>query len=42
VVLNVVLHERAHGTVHVEVEAPRFDGEVPLTADRSATIHERG
>jgi YihY family inner membrane protein len=41
VVLNVILHERAHGTVHVEVEAPRFGGEVPITADRSAVVQER-
>jgi membrane protein len=41
VVLNVVLHEREHGTVHVEVQAPRFDGEVPVAADRSAAVvHE--
>ena len=25
-VVNVVVHERAHGTVRVEVEAPRFEG----------------
>jgi membrane protein len=41
VVLNVVLHERTHGTVRVEVEAPRFDGQVPLAADRSAVIVSR-
>ena len=41
VVLNVVLHERAHGTVRVEVEAPRFDGEVPGAADRSAVVLPR-
>lgn len=38
VALNVVLHERAHGTVHVEVSVPRFDGEVPMEADRSAVV----
>ncbi len=36
--LNVVLHERRCGTVHVEVEAPRFDGEVPVAANRSAIV----
>lgn len=41
VVLNVVLHERSHGTVRVEVEAPRFDGEVPVAADRSAVVLPR-
>lgn len=38
VVLNVVLYEREHGTVHVEVAVPRFEGEVPLEADRSAVV----
>lgn len=41
VVLNVVLYERDHGTVRVEVEAPRFDGEVPIAADRSAVVQAR-
>jgi membrane protein len=41
VVLNVVRHERSHGTVRVEVEAPRFDGEVPVAADRSAVVLPR-
>jgi membrane protein len=41
VVLNVVLHERRDGTVHVEVEAPRFPGEVPVSADRSAIVQPR-
>lgn len=38
VALNVVLHERAHGTLHVEVSVPRFEGEVPMEADRSAVV----
>jgi membrane protein len=38
VVLNVVLHERHHGIVHVEVAVPRFEGEVPVEADRSAVV----
>ncbi len=40
-VLNVVLHEHHHGTVTVEVAAPRFEGEVPVTGDRSAIVQER-
>ncbi len=38
VALNVVLFERRHGVVHVEVAVPRFDGEVPVEADRSAVV----
>jgi membrane protein len=38
VVLNVLRYEAAHGTVHVEVEAPRFDGQVPTRANRSAVV----
>jgi len=38
VALNVVRHEREHGVVHVEVAAPRFEGEVPVAADRSAVV----
>lgn len=41
VCLNVVLWERRHGTVRVEVAAPRFDGEVPLAANRSGVVVER-
>nr|MBA2279814.1 YihY/virulence factor BrkB family protein [Acidimicrobiia bacterium] len=41
VVLNVVRYEQSHGTVRVEVEAPRFEGEVPLLADRSAVVEPR-
>ena len=33
-VLNVVRWEEAQGTVTVEIEVPRMDGQVPLTADR--------
>lgn len=36
--LNVVLHEREHGTVRVEIDVPRFPGEVPLRADRSGSV----
>jgi len=38
VCLNVVLHERRYGVVHVEVAVPRFEGEVPVEADRSAVV----
>jgi membrane protein len=38
VALNVVLHERRHGVVHVEVAVPRIEGEVPIEADRSAVV----
>ena len=41
VVLNVIRYERRHGTVHVEVEAPRFAGDVPLAASRGAVIEHR-
>jgi membrane protein len=41
VCLNVVLHERTHGVVHVEVAVPKFDGEVPVEADRSAVVKRR-
>jgi membrane protein len=41
VCLNVVLHERAHGTVTVEIEVPRFAGEVPLQAERSGAVKPR-
>lgn len=40
VCLDVVLHERRYGVVHVEVAAPRFEGEVPVEADRSAMVKE--
>lgn len=38
VALNVVLYEHRHGVAHVEVAVPRFEGEVPLEADRSAVV----
>lgn len=41
VVLNVTLHERDHGTVRVEVDAPRFPGDVALHANRSGQVDER-
>jgi uncharacterized BrkB/YihY/UPF0761 family membrane protein len=36
--LNVVLYERQRGTVTVEVEAPRFPGEVPTGATRRGVV----
>jgi membrane protein len=36
--LNVVLYERERGTVTLEVEAPRFPGEVPVEATRSGVV----
>jgi membrane protein len=41
VCLDVVLWERSHGVVRVEVNAPRFDGEVPLAANRSGVVVRR-
>jgi membrane protein len=38
---NVVRYERAAGTVTVELEVPRVDGEVPLTATRGGAVDER-
>lgn len=38
--LNVVLHERRHGTVTVAIKVPRIEGEVPLTATRGGAVAE--
>ena len=40
-VLNVVQYEAAAGTVTVEIEVPRIQGEVPLTANRGGAVEER-
>jgi membrane protein len=40
-VLNVVQYEAAAGTVTVEIEVPRIEGEVPLTANRGGAVEER-
>jgi uncharacterized BrkB/YihY/UPF0761 family membrane protein len=40
-VLNVVRYEQRAGTVTVEIEVPRIDGEVPLTANRGGAVDER-
>jgi membrane protein len=37
---NVVLHERRHGTVTVEIKVPRLEGEVPLEANRGGAVAE--
>jgi len=40
-VLNVVRYEAAAGTVTVEIEVPRIEGEVPLSANRGGAVDER-
>ena len=40
-VLNVVRYEAAAGTVTVEIEVPRIEGEVPLRATRGGAVAER-
>lgn len=40
-VLNVLRYESSAGTVTVELEAPRIDGKVPLTANRGGAVEER-
>lgn len=40
-VLNVHRWEQDRGTVTVDVEVPRMDGQVPLTATRGGAIEER-
>lgn len=39
--LNVVLFERARGTVTVDIEVPKLPGEVALGANRSGAVIER-
>ena len=39
--LNVVRYEARAGTVTVELEVPRIEGEVPLTATRGGAVDER-
>ena len=39
--LNVVRYEATAGTVTVEIEVPRVDGEVPLSATRGGAVDER-
>jgi len=41
VTINVVHWEREHGVVRVEITAPRFDGEVPVAANRSGVVVRR-
>ncbi len=38
---NAVRHEEAEGSVTLEIKAPRFEGEVPLEADRGGAILQR-
>jgi membrane protein len=38
--LNVIRYERAHGTVTVELEVPRIEGEVPVEATRGGAVAE--
>jgi membrane protein len=40
-VLNVVRYEARAGTVMVEIEVPRIEGEVPLAANRGGAVEER-
>ena len=40
-VLNVVRYEKGAGTVTVEIEVPRIDGEVPLTTNRGGAVDEK-
>ncbi len=40
-VLNVVRYEKGAGTVTVEIEVPRIDGEVPLTTTRGGAVDEK-
>ena len=37
-ILNVVLYERARGTVTIDIEAPRIPGQVPVEADRGGVV----
>ena len=39
--LNVVQYEAAAGTVTVEIEVPRIEGEVPLSANRGGAVEVR-
>ena len=40
-VLNVVRYEKGAGTVTVEIEVPRIEGEVPLTTNRGGAVDEK-
>lgn len=40
--LNVVRYEGREGTVSVQIDVPRVDGEVPLTATRGGAVDEQG
>lgn len=38
--LNVVRHEQSHGTVTVDIEVPRIEGELPSQATRGGAVAE--
>lgn len=40
-VLNVVRYEAAAGTVSVQIDVPRIDGEVPLSTNRGGAVDEQ-
>lgn len=40
-VINVLRHEAAAGTVTVQIEVPRIDGEVPLSTTRGGAVDEQ-
>ena len=40
-IVNVVRHEAREGTVTVEIEAPRVDGEVPVAANRGGIVTDQ-
>jgi membrane protein len=40
-VLNVIRYEASAGTVTVEIEVPRIDGEVPLSTTRGGAVDEK-
>jgi membrane protein len=39
-VVNVVRWEEVHGTVTIDIEVPRIEGQVPLAADRGGAVAE--
>lgn len=41
-VLNVLRYEAAEGTVTAEIQVPRIEGEVPLTATRGGAVDQQG
>lgn len=41
-VVNVIKHEASEGTVSAQIEVPRIEGRVPLTATRGGAVDEHG